>query len=137
VQILSDQHTGLLTKGGRACRSNGCSSHHPQLKPSRVNEPTSTPTGPSAAPDFKKVRSYLRTIQQREALGCFMRAGWSPDELTGFARAVYLAPGKTYPTAASYQYAIEKGADHPYAKETLASLRATSVLPRVTLGPQA
>nr|BCE25334.1 hypothetical protein XF1B_80150 [Bradyrhizobium diazoefficiens]BCE51593.1 hypothetical protein XF4B_79420 [Bradyrhizobium diazoefficiens] len=35
-----------------------------------------------------------------------------------------MAPGKTYPTAASYQYAMEKGADHPYAMDTLASLRA-------------
>jgi len=35
-----------------------------------------------------------------------------------------LAPGKTYPTAASYQCAMEKGADHPYAVETLASLRS-------------
>lgn len=33
-------------------------------------------------------------------------------------------PGKTYPTAASYRYAIEKGADHAFAVETLGSLRA-------------
>ncbi|RXH28974.1 hypothetical protein XH99_14380 [Bradyrhizobium nanningense] len=77
-----------------------------------------------AAPDFKQVRSYLRTIEQREALVGFIRAGWSPTELAEFARAVYLAPGKTYPTAASYQYATEKRADHPYAVETLTSLRA-------------
>lgn len=89
-----------------------------------MNEPSSTTTGPSQAPDFKQVRSYLRTIQQREALGGFMRAGWSPNELAEFARDVFLAPGRTYPTAASYRYAIEKGADHPYAVETLASLRA-------------
>ena len=50
-------------------------------------------------------------------------AAQSPAELAEFARQVYLAPSKTYPTAASYQYAIEKGADHPYAVETLASLR--------------
>lgn len=89
-----------------------------------MNEPSSSHTGPLQAPDFKQVRSYLRTIQQREALGGFIRAGWSPQELAEFARQVFLAPTKTYPTAASYQYAIEKGADHPYAVETLAALRA-------------
>jgi hypothetical protein len=30
------------------------------------------------APDFKDVRRYLRTIQQREALGQFVKAGWTP-----------------------------------------------------------
>jgi hypothetical protein len=74
-------------------------------------------------PDFKQVRKYLSTIQQREALGRFIRAGWTPAELGEFARQVYLAPGKTYPTAASFQYATEKGVEHPYAVETLASLR--------------
>jgi hypothetical protein len=89
-----------------------------------VKEPSSTPTGPSQAPDFQQVRNYLRSIQQRKALGGFIRAGWSPTELGEFARQVFLAPGKTYPTAASYQYAIDKGPDHPFAQETLASLRA-------------
>ncbi len=88
------------------------------------DSPLSTkPNGPTATPDFKKVRSSLRTIQHREALGGFIRAGWSPAELAEFARQVYLAPGKTNPTAASYRYAIEKGADHPSAVETLVSLR--------------
>ncbi|MGY4168355.1 hypothetical protein [Bradyrhizobium sp. USDA 4529] len=85
-----------------------------------MTEPTSTPI----APGFKEVRKYLRNIHQREALGGFIRAGWTPDELAEFARDVYLAPGKTYPTATSYRYAMEKGVDHPYAVETLASLRA-------------
>jgi hypothetical protein len=76
------------------------------------------------APDFKQVRNYLRSIQQREALGGFIKAGWTPAELGEFARQIFLAPGKTYPTAASYQYAMEKGCEHPYAKETLVSLRA-------------
>jgi hypothetical protein len=89
-----------------------------------VNEPSSTPTGPSQAPGFKQVRTYLRTIQQREALGGFIKAGRSPAELAEFARLIYIVPGKTYPTAASYQYAMEKGADHPYAVETMATLRA-------------
>jgi hypothetical protein len=88
-----------------------------------VKETASTPTGPSQAPDFKQVRSCLRSIQQREAIGDFIKAGWTPVELGEFARQVFLAPGKTYPTAASYQYAMDKGADHPFAQETLASLR--------------
>lgn len=94
------------------------------IKQLRVTEPTSTPTGPSQAPDFKQVRAYLPTIQQREALGGFIKAGWSPAELAEFARDVYLASGRTYPTAASYRYAVEKGAEHAYAVETLTSLRA-------------
>jgi hypothetical protein len=80
--------------------------------------------GPSRAPDFKQVRKYLRNNQQREALGGFIETGWTTAELGEFARQVFLAPGKTYPTAASYQYAMEKGADHPFAIETLARLRA-------------
>jgi hypothetical protein len=88
-----------------------------------VKETSSTPIGPSEAPDFAQVRNYLRTIQQRGALGGFIRAGWTPAELGEFARQVFLAPGKTHPTAASYQYAMEKGADHPFAQETLVSLR--------------
>jgi hypothetical protein len=96
----------------------------------RVNDPTATTASSSLlpatpqAPDFKQTRSYLRTNQQREALGGFIGAGWTPAELGEFARQVFLAPGKTYPTAASYQYAMDKGADHPFAQETLASLRA-------------
>lgn len=89
-----------------------------------MNEPSSLQTGPATAPEFKLVRSYLRSISQREALGGFIKAGWTPAELGEFARQIFLAPGKTYPTAASYQYVMEKGSDHPYARETLASLRA-------------
>jgi hypothetical protein len=89
-----------------------------------VTQPTSTPTGPSQAPGFKEVRKYLRNIQQREALGDFIKAGWTPSELGEFARQNFLAPGKCCPTAASYQYAMDKGVDHAFARETLASLRA-------------
>lgn len=88
-----------------------------------MEQTSATHTEPSQAPDFKQVRRYLRNIQQRQALGRFIKAGWSPDELAEFARAVFLAPGKTYPTAASYQFATEKDVDHPFAIETLASLR--------------
>jgi hypothetical protein len=87
-------------------------------------DPTSSTGGTRLLPDFKQIRKYLRTIRQREALGHFIKAGWTPAELAEYARQVFLAPGKTYPTAASYQYAIEKGASHPFALETLATLRA-------------
>lgn len=89
-------------------------------------EPTSsTPlAGPSAAPDFKQVRKYLRTIHQREALGRFIRAGWTFAELGEASRQVFIAPGKTYPTAASYQYLMEKGPEHAMAQEILGTLRA-------------
>ncbi|MET4070627.1 hypothetical protein ABID58_005434 [Bradyrhizobium sp. S3.2.6] len=91
-----------------------------------MTEPVPLPDTPRplSHPDFKQVRSYLRTIQQREALGGFMRAGWSPAELAELARRTYLAPGKTRPAAASYRHAIEKGATDPFAGETLATLRA-------------
>jgi hypothetical protein len=97
-----------------------------QFQPTRVTETSSTSSGPSEAPGFKEVRNYLRNIQQREALGGFIKAGWTPAELGEFARQVSLAAGKTYPTAASYQYVMGKSADHPFAQETLASLRAPS-----------
>jgi hypothetical protein len=86
-----------------------------------------TPAPPSAspqAPDFKQVRRYLRTVQQREALGQFIKAGWTPAELGEYARSMYLVPGQTKPTAASYQFVIEKGPDHEWAQEALATMRA-------------
>jgi hypothetical protein len=89
----------------------------------------STHSTPSQAPDFEEVRKYLNSKQQREALDAFIEARWSPAELGEFARQVFLAPGRTYPTAASYQYAMGKGSDHPFARETLASLRAPGTLP--------
>ena len=91
-----------------------------------MNHEQSTPTltGPTAAPDFKQVRSYLRTIQQREILGRFIKAGWTPSELGEFARQVFLSHGRTYPTAASYGYATEKGPEHPFAHEVLATMRS-------------
>lgn len=96
----------------------------PLTSTSNVNtEPsTITTTGPPAALNFKKARSHLRTIRQREALGGFIRAGWSPSELAEFARQ-HCAPGNNQPTGPSYRHAVEQGANHPSAVETLASLR--------------
>src|SRR6516165_4102547 len=100
---------------------------HDQVNdPTAATAPSSSPAATPQAPGFKEVRKYIRNMQQREALGGFIEAGWTPAELGEFARQVFLAPGKTYPTAASYQYAMEKGADHPFAIETLSSLRAPS-----------
>ncbi|MEY9357837.1 hypothetical protein ABH994_000558 [Bradyrhizobium yuanmingense] len=93
-----------------------------------MNKLSSLPTGPSQAPDFEQVRKFLHNNHDRDALDRFIKAGWSSPELAEFARTVFLAPGKTYPTAASYQYAMEKGADHPFAKETLSSLRAPGAI---------
>jgi hypothetical protein len=76
------------------------------------------------APDFKQVRRYLRTVRQREALGRFIKAGWTPAELAEYARGMYLVPGQTKPTAASYHFVLEKGVDHELAKEALAIMRA-------------
>jgi hypothetical protein len=70
------------------------------------------------------VRRYLRTIQQREALGRFIKVGWAPAELAEYARSIYLVPGQTKPTALSYQFAIEKGPEHECAEEALATMRA-------------
>jgi hypothetical protein len=101
------------------------SPHHqpPSTRNITMEEPPSL-TGPTEAPDFKHVRNYLPTVQHREALGGFIRAGWSAAELAEFARQVYLAPGRTYPTALSYRHAMDKGADHPFAVETWNALRA-------------
>ncbi len=75
-------------------------------------------------PDYKRIRKYLRTIEHREVLGSFIKAGWIPAELAEYARQMYLVPGKTKPTAASYQFVVEKGPEHLFAKEILAIMRA-------------
>jgi hypothetical protein len=64
-------------------------------------------------------------VQQREALGHFIKAGWTPAELAEYARGMYLVPGKTKPTAKSYRFVLDKGADHELAKEALATMRAS------------
>jgi hypothetical protein len=87
-------------------------------------EPSPPLPGPSEAPDFKQIRRYLRTIKQRDALGRFIKAGWTPAELAEYARQMYLVPGQTKPTAVSYQFVVEKGSEHSLAQEILAGLRA-------------
>jgi hypothetical protein len=90
-----------------------------------VNQATSTPIlrGPSEAPDFKQVRKYLEDVTEREHLGEFIKAGWTPAELGEYARSKYLARGRTYPTAASYQIAVTFGPECPIASIYLAGFR--------------
>jgi hypothetical protein len=92
-------------------------------------EPTSSTGGERQPPDFKKVRKYLRTVHQREALGLFIEAGWTPAELAEYARSMYLTAGKTYPTAASFQFVMENGPEYSWAKEALAYMRAPGYTP--------
>jgi hypothetical protein len=87
-------------------------------------EPTSSTGGTRLPPDNKQIRKYLRTIHQRETLGRFIQAGWTPAELAEYARQMYQVPGQTKPTAASYQFVVEKGPEHTWAKEALATMRA-------------
>jgi hypothetical protein len=87
---------------------------------------SSVPSSSSASqtPSFKQVRRYLRTVEQREALGQFIAAGWTPAELAEYARGMYLASGQSKPTAVSYRFVITMGANHERAKEALATMRA-------------
>jgi hypothetical protein len=87
-------------------------------------EPTPSTAGTRLPPDYKQIRKYLRTIHQREALGRFIKAGWTPTELAEYARQMYLVPGQSKPTAASYQFVIENGPEHLFAREILVGLRA-------------
>jgi len=85
----------------------------------RLVEHTSNPHA-----DFKTIRRALRTIEQREAIGEFIKGGWTAAEFAEYAREMYLVPGKTRPTAASYQFVVEKGPEHTWAQEALATMRA-------------
>ena len=98
---------------------------HDQVNdPAEATARSSQPKATPLAPDFRKVRRYLRTVQQRGALDRFVKASWTPAELAEYARSMYLVHGQTKPTAASYQFVIEKGPEHKWAKEALATMRA-------------
>jgi hypothetical protein len=97
---------------------------HDQIKdPTAATAPSSPPAATPQAPDFTKGRRYFRTVQQPEALDQFIEAGWIPADLAEYARSMYLVPGQSKPTAASYQFVIEKGPDHEWANEALATMR--------------
>jgi hypothetical protein len=87
-------------------------------------DPTLSTGGTRLPPDYKQIRKYLRTIHQRETLGRFIKAGWTPAELAEYARQMFLVPGQTKPTTASYQFVVEKGPEHLFAQKILAGLRA-------------
>jgi hypothetical protein len=87
-------------------------------------EPTSTTRGKRLPPDFKQIRRYLSTVHEREALSRFIKAGWTPAELAEYARSRYLTPGRTYPTAPSFQFIMEDGPEYPRATDALAYMRA-------------
>jgi hypothetical protein len=89
-----------------------------------MKEASQKPKGPLQAPDFKQVRKYLKDVDQREHLEEFINAGWSPAELAELARSTYVAPGRTYPTAVSYQAAVAFGPESSINKMILAQLRA-------------
>ena len=86
------------------------------LKLNMKQEPSKPLSGPRQAPDFKQVRKYLKDTSQRENLGEFIKVGWSPAELAEYGTVEYLAPGRTYPTASSYQVAVSFGPECPVAQ---------------------
>jgi hypothetical protein len=92
-------------------------------------DPTQASSTTSQAPDFKQIRRYLRTAQEREAHEKFIQAGWTAPELAEYAR-VFRLPGKTRPTASSYQIVVGMGADNFLARSALEKMRSPGyVLP--------
>lgn len=87
----------------------------------------SIPARPKSS-DFKRFRRYLRTAQQREALDQFIKAGWTPAELTEYARIMYPVTREQKPTAVAYRFLIEKGPYHRWAKDALASMRPAGLV---------
>lgn len=75
-------------------------------------------------PDFRHIRTYARTIELREALGHFVRSGWTPAELAEYAGSVSCALGQAKATALSSRIVLQRGADHEDPKEALATMRA-------------
>jgi hypothetical protein len=120
--LATTTHPVTITIHTRPHRNHQLIAQHDDI--TTAVSPLQSPSSPQA-PDFKQVRRYyLRTVHQREALGQFIKAGWSPAELAEYARSMYLVSGKTKPTAVSYRFVIEKGVDHELAKEALAAMRA-------------
>lgn len=100
--------------------------------PSNANKASqrmaSTPIAPlrrklKQTPSYAEVRCYMTTFAQRVRLGQFINAGWTPAEFAEYARDLYLAPQRTYPTKASYRAAVATDPRCPHAKAFLALLR--------------
>ena len=93
-----------------------------------------SPTEPTSNPaiDYKTIRKALKIIEEREALGKFVKAGWTAAEFAEYARSMYLLPGRTKPTAVSYRFVLEYGPDHEFSKNALAFMRAPGyILPPI------
>jgi hypothetical protein len=88
----------------------------------QTNDPNTPATPQRQAPDFRKVRSYLRTDYQRDQLDEFIKAGWTAPELAEHARE-WRFNSKTYPTASAYQFVIEWGPEHWTARSTIKHMR--------------
>lgn len=67
---------------------------------------------------YQEARRACRSIDDREALGRFIKAGWKENELSAFA-SLFLNP----PTKYSYRTVIQLGADHAKAQAFLAKFR--------------
>jgi hypothetical protein len=65
----------------------------------------------------------MRTVTEREALGAFVKAGWTAAEFAEHARLWFTLPGKTRATAASYRFALYGGPQSDMAKSSLHKLR--------------
>lgn len=77
---------------------------------------------------YQEARRACRSIEDREALGKFIKAGWKENELSAFA-CLFLNP----PTKYSYRTAIQLGVDHAKAQAFLTKFR--DYVSEATLAP--
>jgi hypothetical protein len=73
--------------------------------------------------DFTAIRRALKTIEDREALGEFIKAGWTAPEFAEYARS-WKPRNKTKPTSQSYQSALLGGPAGAVAQKYLERFRA-------------
>jgi hypothetical protein len=73
--------------------------------------------------DFTTIRRALKTIEDREALGEFIKAGWTAAEFAEYARSMR-PPSKTKPTPQSFQLALFGGPTCAIAQSYLKGFRA-------------
>ena len=68
---------------------------------------TRPPKKSKAAPDFSEAQRACRTPAERELLTKVVGGGWTPAELTEYARLYFFRNARDYPTPTSYRRAIE------------------------------
>jgi hypothetical protein len=73
--------------------------------------------------DFATIRRAFKTIEEREVLGEFIKAGWTAAEFAEYARS-FRPPSKTKPTSQSYLLALSGGPANPIARAHLNRFRA-------------